>query len=100
MRDDQSSATVMVQAHPRSRRERLAFVGDVLHVWVTAPPVDGAANEAIGRLVAHAAGVPRSHVTIDRGFTGRHKRLTIAGITADELRARIAALTGDDSAAR
>ncbi len=52
-------------------------------VWlalkVAAPPEDGAANEAVRRLVAKAAGLPRSAVAVAGGETAREKKLRLAG---------------------
>ncbi len=96
---EHDTITVTVRAHPRSRVERLAFEGDVLHVWVAAAPVEGAANDAIVALVARVAGVARSRVTVLRGATKRHKRLTISGVSAEDLRDRVAA-TKTESAAK
>lgn len=52
---------------------------DCLRVSVSAPPVDGAANEAVRELVAKALSVPKSQVRVLRGETSRKKTLTIAG---------------------
>jgi uncharacterized protein YggU (UPF0235/DUF167 family) len=49
-----------------------------LLVRVTAPPVAGAANEALVRLVAKELGVKRSAVSIAAGATGRRKRVEVA----------------------
>jgi uncharacterized protein len=75
--------------HPRSRQTKLTFMGDVLHAWVTAPPVEGAANDALIALLAKALSVPRSRVTIVRGATARHKRIAVAGLSAEEVRAQV-----------
>jgi uncharacterized protein YggU (UPF0235/DUF167 family) len=56
---------------------------------VTAPPVDGKANDALCRLVAKAAGVAPSKVTVVRGHTARDKVLHIEGIDAAALRAAL-----------
>jgi uncharacterized protein len=85
-REQQPAIEIEVQVHPRSSRTALNFVGDVLHAWVTAPPVDGAANEAVIALIAHHLKIPRSRVTLVRGATARHKRIAIAGVTLDDLR--------------
>jgi uncharacterized protein YggU (UPF0235/DUF167 family) len=55
-------------------------------VRVTAPPVDGRANDALCRLIAKRAGLAPSRVTIDRGHTARDKVLNVAGIAPHELR--------------
>ncbi|HNE74730.1 MAG TPA: DUF167 domain-containing protein, partial [Microthrixaceae bacterium] len=63
----------------------------VLAVRVSAPPVDGRANEAVRRLLADAFGVARSAVTIVGGHGARRKRVEIDGDEAG-LRARLAEL--------
>lgn len=73
--------TFDVQVVPRAARDRLGPVhGQRLKVHLTAPPVDGAANEALIALVARALGRRRHEVQILRGATGRHKTLRVAGI--------------------
>jgi uncharacterized protein len=55
---------------------------------VAARPVDGAANEALRRLVAQALGIAPSRVTIASGETRRVKVLQIDGLSAESLRSR------------
>lgn len=72
---------------PRSSRDRIVGVhADRLKVQITAPPVDGAANDALVRLLAATFGVARRAVEIRRGATGRRKRAYVDGI--DERAAR------------
>jgi uncharacterized protein len=59
----------------------------VLTVKVAAPPVDGAANDAVCQAVATAFGVRPSSVELVRGHTSRRKRLQITG-DADALQRR------------
>ncbi len=56
-----------------------------LKVRVAAPPVDGAANTALERLISESLGVAGGAVRIVAGHQGRVKRLDIAGIHADAL---------------
>jgi len=60
-------------------------------VRVTAPPVDGRANDALRRLVARRAGVAVSRVTLVRGERSREKVLSVEGIDEATLRARLLA---------
>jgi uncharacterized protein YggU (UPF0235/DUF167 family) len=60
-----------------------------LVVRVTAPPVDGRANAAVCALVARAAGVPKSAVTVVRGAGARDKLLEIRGLDEPALRRRL-----------
>jgi len=58
-------------------------------IRVTAPPVDGKANAALCALVAKAAGVAPSRVTVMRGHTARDKVLRVDGVDGAVLRARL-----------
>jgi len=60
-------------------------------VRVTAPPVDGRANDALRRLIARRAGVAPSRVTLVRGEKSRDKTLTVEGVDAATLRERLLA---------
>jgi uncharacterized protein (TIGR00251 family) len=82
--------TFDVQVVPRASRDRLGPVhGDRLKVQLTAPPVDGAANDALVALVARALGRSRGDVAIVRGQTARKKTVRVAGSTRDALIRRI-----------
>ncbi|HUI26004.1 MAG TPA: DUF167 domain-containing protein [Candidatus Kryptonia bacterium] len=70
---------VRVRVQPRAPRNRiLGHHGDALKAQVTAPPVDGEANAALERLVAAAAGVPRSTVRVVSGAKSRDKVIEVA----------------------
>ena len=90
VRDTADGATFAVKVHPRAKREGIAGeLGEALKLTVAAPPVEGRANEACVRLLAQALGVPRSSVTVAAGGSGRQKLIRIAGMSAEELRARL-----------
>ncbi len=78
---------IAVRLQPRARAN--AIVGErggVLVVRVTAPPVDGRANEALCRLIAKRAHVGVGRVSVVRGAGAREKIVRVEGIGADELR--------------
>jgi uncharacterized protein len=58
----------------------------VLRARVAARPVDGAANDALLRLLADALDVPKRRVTLRAGATGRAKVIEIEGVTPERLR--------------
>jgi uncharacterized protein len=58
-------------------------------IRVTAPPVDGKANDALCRLVAKAAGVAPSRVSVVRGRAARDKLLRVEGVEQQALRAAL-----------
>lgn len=79
--------TLRVRVQPRASRDAIAGErGGVLLVRLTAPPVEGAANQALSRLLGKALGLPPSAVEVLRGATGRDKLLRIAGASASDLR--------------
>ena len=86
VREADGAITFDVQVVPRAARERLGPVhGERLKVALTAPPVDGAANEALIALLARALGRPRGDVAIVRGLTARKKTVRVAGVSRDTL---------------
>ncbi|MBE3561472.1 MAG: DUF167 domain-containing protein [Ktedonobacteraceae bacterium] len=56
---------------------------------LTAPPVEGAANEALIALLAERLAVPRRAISIVRGATGRQKVVEIEGVTREQLAERL-----------
>lgn len=81
---DKLSFTVRVV--PRaSRTEVVGEANGVLRIRLAAPPVDGAANEELVRVLARALRVSRSAVAITAGQTSRLKRVAVSGIAPDAL---------------
>lgn len=79
-----------MKVHPRSRHERLSGTyGDALKLEITAPPAEGAANDACIRFFAKLLKVPRSSVTITAGLKNRNKIIRIANLTAEYVQERI-----------
>jgi uncharacterized protein (TIGR00251 family) len=76
----QGGIELEVWVTPRASRPALGPLhGERLRVAVSAPPVDGAANDAVRALIADALGVARGEVTVVRGTSGRNKTLRIVG---------------------
>jgi len=87
---DGDDVLVRVRAQPRARATEVAGVRDgALVVRVSAPPVEGRANDAIRRAVAKAAGVPQSRVELVRGATARDKLLRLRGADAAAVASRL-----------
>ena len=84
--------TLAVKVRPRAPKNEIGeTLGAELHLKVTAPPVDAAANEAVVRLLAEMFDCPRGAVQILRGHTSRHKVIKLHGLTAAEVLAKISA---------
>ena len=87
--DTPAGATFAVKIHPRARKNAVTGeIGDTLKLSLTAPPVDGQANDACIEFLANLLNVPRSSVTISSGQNSRRKVIRVAGLSADELRER------------
>ena len=73
---------VRVRVQPRaSRSEIVGVAGDALKIRLAAPPVDGAANDALIRFLAGSLHAPRSSLTLVSGRTSRTKVIDIQGIS-------------------
>jgi uncharacterized protein YggU (UPF0235/DUF167 family) len=92
-------ARLAVRLTPRARREGIEGTvrgpdgQTALKVAVSAPPVDGKANEALVSLIAASLGVAKSSVTVAAGASGRSKLLFVAGDAAS-LRDRLDRIAG------
>ena len=74
-------ATLAVRIQPRASKNGVSRMEDgSLKIRLTAPPVDGAANEALVKFLSDALSVTRSQVEIVSGHTGRQKIIRISGI--------------------
>ncbi len=81
-RDAGPSATLTVRIQPRaSKNEIVAMEDGGLKIRLTAPPVDGAANEALIRFLADTFSVAKSQVEIVSGHTAKNKIVRISGVS-------------------
>ena len=72
---------IEVKVAPRSsKRGIVGVIDNMLKVKLTAPPVDGAANEQLIELLAEEYGVKKSNIIILRGETSRRKTVKITGV--------------------
>ncbi len=92
VRDGDGGVTLRVRVQPRASKEALGGEREgALVVRLTAPPVEGKANEALARFLGRLLGVPPSAVRVVAGATGRDKRVAVAGVTAAAALARLGA---------
>ena len=90
VQDVAGGARFKIRVHPRAHTDGITGeVGDAVKVSVTAPPVDGKANESCISFFADLLEVPRSSVTIAAGQNSRNKVIRAAGLSADQVRARL-----------
>lgn len=75
-----------IRVLPRASKSEIAGEHDgMLKVRIASPPVDGAANAELIKLIAKSFGVAKSDVEIVGGQTSRTKRIRINGVTAREM---------------
>lgn len=75
---------ILVKVVPRAGATKLAGIRDGrLLVRLAAPPVDGAANDALIALLAKTLGVPPRGITLTTGAHSRTKQIAIAGVGVD-----------------
>jgi uncharacterized protein (TIGR00251 family) len=92
LRQTSAGCTFKVRLTPRAASAAIGGEhAGALKVSVTAPPSDGAANEALIELLAEALALPKSALEITHGHTSRRKTLRVRGATPDAILALAAA---------
>ncbi len=77
---------VNLHVQPRaSRSEVVGHHGDAIKIRVTAPPVEGAANEELIRFLARRLNVPQTAIHLLSGAGGRRKRVAVDGLSAEDV---------------
>ena len=88
--EDSAGVSFAVKVQPRAKRNAIiGELGDALKISLTAPPVEGRANDACIEFFANLLKVPRSSVSIASGENSRRKVIRVAGLSATELRKRL-----------
>jgi|SRR5215468_3436607 len=80
------SITFAVRVQPRAAKS--GVVGELdgaLKIRLAAPPVDGAANEELIRLLAKLFDAPRQRIAILSGQTSKNKTVRVRGISVVEV---------------
>jgi uncharacterized protein (TIGR00251 family) len=87
VRDVADGCTVSVRVQPGAKRAAvLGLHGGAVKIALSAPPVDGKANDALVAFVAEKVGLPRARISLVSGATNRSKVLRITGRSAAEVR--------------
>ena len=89
-RETAGGVTFAIKVHPRAKKNAITGeLGDALRVSLTAPPVEGKANEACIDFFAKLLEVPRSSITIAAGQTSRNKVIRVIGLSVTEIEKRL-----------
>lgn len=90
IREDDGYVTFAVKIHPRANKNAISGeLGDAIKLSLTAPPLEGQANDACIEFLAKLLKVPQSSVTIASGRTNRYKVIRVAGVTGQYVRERL-----------
>lgn len=94
--ESRGAVRLALHVQPGARRTAIIGVhGDALKIAVSAPPVDGKANEAICEFVAEVLGVRAQAVQLVAGATSRRKVLSIDGVSLDVIEGRLSELLSE-----
>ena len=84
------TAVIDIRVIPRARRNSVDGTrAGALLIRLAAPPVDGAANDALIEFLAELLGVPRRDISLIAGEKSRDKRVRIEGLAAEVATARL-----------
>jgi uncharacterized protein (TIGR00251 family) len=91
IRETEEGVSFAIRVLPRSSKCGLAGLqGDALKIRITAPPVDGRANEACILFLASLFHVTKNRIAIEAGHKSKNKQVSIAGLTREDVRAVLA----------
>jgi uncharacterized protein (TIGR00251 family) len=89
-KDIADGCTLAVRVHPSARKNAVTGIHiDALKIVLTAPPVDGKANQALIAFLAEALHLPRARIAIIAGLSSRTKMIRITGKSAAEVAAAL-----------
>lgn len=95
LKETPQGVTLTIKVQPRARRNAITgSMGGAIKLSLTSPPVEGKANQAVIDFLAEFFEIPRSSVTISSGQTHRLKVVRITGVATEQIRWRLATVTG------
>ena len=79
-----------VRVVPRASRNKIAGIRDgAVRIRLTAPPVEGAANEALVAFLSSVLRVAKRDIALVSGQSARSKVVSVSGLSAEEVEARL-----------
>ncbi len=89
--DGKRGTALAIRVTPRARRNEVAEVlnDGTIRIRLTAPPVEGKANQALIKFLSQILDVPASRIAIVAGETGRDKLVSVLDMSPEEAQRRI-----------
>ncbi len=86
-RPGKNGLVISVKVRPGASRKGIDGIeGDALKVWLTAPPVEGAANEQLVDVLSEAFGIKKSGIRVIKGLSSRNKVVEVEGVKGLQLK--------------
>lgn len=90
VREEKDGVVFWIEVKPRSRKNEIVDVREgALRLRITAPPLEGAANEACRKLLSKILGISKTSITIKKGETAHKKLIHCRNLTTQDILARI-----------
>lgn len=93
LHDGKKGAALAVRVIPRAQTNEIAEVlpNGTVRIRLTAPPVDGQANQALAKFLSKMLGVPKSSIEIIAGLSGRDKLVSVLDMDPESVQEKILA---------
>ena len=86
MKKSDDSVRISIHAHPGAKRnEVVRFEEGIWYLKIAAPPTQGKANKELIDFLSDLLGIGKSRIVIEKGLTGRRKRVLVQGLTAADI---------------
>jgi uncharacterized protein len=83
---DNKRAKIKIHVQPGAKQNQISgFKEGVLYIRITAPPVEGKANEALIKFLSKQLDISKSRISIDSGQSSRLKLVTVSGLSPEQL---------------
>jgi uncharacterized protein len=90
LKETTGGVSFQVKVQPRARKNGITgAIGDALKLSLTAPPIEGKANQAVIEFFADLFEISRSSVTIASGESARLKVIRISGMDKEAVQQRL-----------
>jgi uncharacterized protein (TIGR00251 family) len=88
---EEKTAILVIRVTPRAKRDEIGQLMEdgTIKVRLTAPPVEGKANDALLKFLAQVFHIPVNRLKLLSGITGRNKRVQVEGLNAEEAWERV-----------